>query len=198
MSRTLLRLAGGLAAAFVIACARAQPDAGPSAAIKEKATACFACHGPNGNSQNPAYPILAGQSWRYIYIELKDFKEGRRTDPVMSPMAATLSREDMIALGNFFAAQKPLPLAFKPDPARVAAGRKTSDAVLCPMCHLGGFVGQNEIPRVAGQYPEYIRKQLQDFKAKRRTNDAGNMTSVAGTLSDEDIENLAQYIANLE
>jgi cytochrome c553 len=79
----------------------------------------------------------------------------------------------------------------------VEAGRKTSDAVLCPMCHLDGFIGQNEIPKVAGQYPQYIKKQLQDFKAKRRTNDAGNMTSVAGTLSDEDIENLSQYIGNL-
>jgi cytochrome c553 len=69
--------------------------------------------------------------------------------------------------------------------------------LLCPIFHLGGFVGQNEIPRVAGQYPQYIKKQLEDFKAKRRTNDAGNMTSVAGTLSDADIENLAQYIANL-
>ncbi len=86
----------------------------------------------------------------------------------------------MIALGNFFAAQKPLPITFKADAAKVEAGRKISDAVLCPMCHLGGFVGQNEIPRVAGQYPQYIKKQLQDFKAKRRTNDAGNMTSVAG------------------
>ena len=65
------------------------------------------------------------------------------------------------------------------------------------MCHLGGFVGQNEIPRVAGQYPQYVKKQLQDFKARRRTNDAGNMTSVAAGLSDQDIENLAQYIGNL-
>ncbi len=81
---------------------------------------------------------------------------------------------------------------------KVEAGRKTSDAVLCPMCHAGGFVGQNEIPRVAGQYPEYVKKQLSDFKAKRRTDDAGNMTSVAGTLSDEDIDNLAQYVANLQ
>jgi len=69
--------------------------------------------------------------------------------------------------------------------------------VLCPMCHGGGFVGQNEVPRVAGQNPKYIGKQLHDFKAKRRTNDAGNMTSVAHTLSDDDIENLAHYIANL-
>jgi len=165
--------------------------------VPAKAALCGTCHGPDGNSKDPQFPILAGQTWRYIYIELKDFKEGRRSDPVMSPLAATLSRDDMIALGNFFAAQKAAPIKFKADSAKVEAGRKTSDVELCPMCHLGGFVGQNEIPKVAGQHPEYIRKQLQDFRAKRRTNDAGNMTSVAGTLSDDDIENLSHYIANL-
>jgi cytochrome c553 len=185
----LLAAASGL----VPLAAGAQDDAG----ARKLAEPCFACHGPDGNSPTPAFPILAGQTWRYIYIELKDFKEGRRTDPVMSPMAANLSRDDMIALGNFFAAQKPLPIAFKADEARVQAGKKTSDVVLCPMCHLGDFVGQNEIPRVAGQWPDYVKKQLHDFKAKRRTNDGGNMTSVAGTLSEEDIENLAHYIANL-
>jgi len=187
----LLLCAGALALAPVPAFGQGDP------AIRQKAESCFACHGPNGNSESPLFPILAGQSWRYIYIQLKDFKEGRRTDPVMSPMVADLSRDDMIALGNFFAAQKSRPIKFKADGAKVDLGRKTSDAVLCPMCHLGGFVGQNEIPKVAGQYPEYIVKQLQDFKAKRRTNDAGNMTSVAGTLSDADIENLSHYIANL-
>jgi cytochrome c553 len=186
-----------LAALVAATAAQAQPDAAKMAAVREKAQVCFGCHGPDGNSQSADYPILAGQSWRYIYIELKDFKEGRRTDPQMTPMVASLSRDDMIDLGNFFAAQKQLPIKFAADPAKVDAGRKTSDAVLCPMCHLGGFVGQNEIPRVAGQYPQYIKKQLEDFKARRRTNDAGNMTSVAGTLSDGDIENLSQYIANL-
>ncbi|TMH60559.1 MAG: cytochrome c4 [Betaproteobacteria bacterium] len=191
------RLIAGLAALTTSLAVYAQTDPAQLAAAREKAQVCVACHGPDGNSQNPDYPILAGQSWRYIYIELRDFKEGRRSDPQMSPMAATLSQEDMIALGNFFAAQKPAPIKFQADGAKVEAGRKTSDAVLCPMCHLGGFVGQNEIPRVAGQYPQYVKKQLQDFKARRRTNDAGNMTSVAATLSDTDIENLSQYIANL-
>ena len=176
----------------------AQDDAAQDPAVREKATACFACHGPNGNSENPAYPILAGQSWRYIYVELKDFKEGRRSDPLMTPMAAPLSRDDMIALGNFFAAQKRLPIKFTPDDARVAAGHKISDAVLCTMCHLGEFAGQNEIPRVSGEHPQYIKKQLDDFRAKRRTNDGGNMTAVAAGLTDEDIENLSQYIANLQ
>jgi cytochrome c553 len=185
-----------LALAFVLP-AQAQLDASQMAAARTKAQVCFACHGPDGNSTNPDYPILAGQTWRYIYIELKDFNEGRRSDAQMSPMAANLSHDDMILLGQFFAAQKQAPIKFEADSAKVEAGRKVSDAVLCPMCHLGGFVGQNDIPRAAGQWPQYVKKQLADFKARRRTNDAGNMTSVAGTLSDADIENLSQYIGNL-
>jgi cytochrome c553 len=179
--------------AILTFCAAAQDDA----ATRQLAETCAACHGPDGNSTNPAYPILAGQSWRYIYIELKDFNEGRRKDPQMSPMAANLTREQMMALGNWFAAKKPKSIGFKADPAKVAAGRKINDAVLCPMCHLGEFVGQNEIPRVAGQWPQYVKKQLEDFRAKRRTNDGGNMTAVSAKLSDDDIENLSQYIANL-
>ena len=193
MHLKLLRLAAFFACASISHLLAAEDDA----ATRKLAETCAACHGPGGNSQIPAFPVLAGQSWRYIYIQLKDFKEGRRSDPAMSPMAANLSRDEMIALGNFFAAQKVKPLDFKADGEKVAAGKKISDAVLCPMCHLGGFAGQNEIPRVAGQHPEYVRKQLHDFKERKRTNDAGNMTSVAGTLSDEDIENLAQYIANI-
>lgn len=171
--------------------------AGSASAIDAKVAVCAACHGPNGNSASPQYPTLAGQNARYIYLELKDFKEGRRHDPQMDPMAATLERDDMLALADYFSKQKPRPNGFKADPAKVAAGRKKTDEVLCPMCHLGEFAGQNEIPRVAGQQYAYVKKQLEDFKAKRRTNDAGNMTSVSATLSDADIENLAHYIANL-
>jgi cytochrome c553 len=50
---------------------------------------------------------------------------------------------------------------------------------------------------VAGQRYEYIVKQLRDFRAKHRTNDAGNMTSVSKGLSDEDIDSLAQYVTSL-
>jgi cytochrome c553 len=65
------------------------------------------------------------------------------------------------------------------------------------MCHLGGFRGQNEIPRVAGQHYRYTVKQLRDFKASRRTNDAGNMASVSKTLADRDIEDLGHFLAGL-
>lgn len=164
---------------------------------RAKAQVCASCHGADGNSAAGNFPNLAGQTWRYIYVQLKDFKEGRRSDPVMSPMAAPLSREDMIAIANFYAAQTPAPSTFKTDDAKVRLGKAKADETLCAMCHLGGFSGQNEIPRVAGQQYDYVVKQLKDFRAHTRSNDAGNMTSVAKNLSDADIEDLGHYIASL-
>ncbi len=186
-------LGGWLAVAGLPSSACADAEAG-----KAKAQVCVACHGPMGNSTTPDYPILAGQTSRYLYLQLKDFKEGRRSDPRMSPMAANLSREDMQDLADYFAAQKLVPVPYNADGASIEAGRKKAAEVLCTMCHLGGFSGQNEIPRVAGQQYQYIVKQLQDFRSHTRTNDAGNMASVTRNLSDEDIRNLAAYINNLQ
>ena len=168
------------------------------AAGKRKAEACAACHGADGNAAIPQFPVLAGQTARYLYLQLKDFKEGRRSEPAMAPMVAKLSTQDMLDLAEYFAAQKPKPIAFKADAARVARGKKKAEEVLCTMCHLGGLSGQNEIPRVAGQHPEYVIKQLKAFKARTRTNDAGNMTSVAQTITEQDIEDLAHYISSLD
>jgi cytochrome c553 len=165
---------------------------------RKKAEVCAACHGPNGNSTHPEFPILAGQNSRYLYFQLRDFKEGRRKHPVMNPRVEQLSKEDIIDLAAYFAAQTPISTQFRPDPAKASKGRAKAEQVLCSMCHLGHFKGQNEVPRVAGQYYEYIAKQLHDFRALRRTNDAGNMTSVARTLSDADIDDLAQYVAGLQ
>ena len=159
---------------------------------------CAACHGPNGNSTDPQYPILAGQTSRYLFLQLRDFKAGRRKDPQMSPMAADLAPEEMQDLASWYAAQQPKPTGFKADAAKVQAGRKKADEMLCTMCHLGGFKGQNEIPHEAGQHYQYIVKQLKDFRDKRRTNDAGSMTAYTSNLSDQDIDNLANYIANLQ
>jgi len=179
--------------ALLPVCAMAQD----AAAGKEKAAVCGACHGVDGNSTIPQYPILAGQTARYLYLQLKDFKEGRRKDPLMSPMAANLSKKDMLDLAAYFAAQKPTSQNSRGDASKAARGKQVADAALCTMCHLGGFSGQNEIPRNAGQHYEYLVKQLKDFKVKNRTNDAGNMTAVMRTISDEDIEALAAYIAFL-
>ncbi|HZP86352.1 MAG TPA: c-type cytochrome [Burkholderiales bacterium] len=178
--------------------AQGDPEAG-----KQKAAVCAACHGADGNAvkgapEGQAYPDLAGQTARYLYLQLRDFKEGRRKNPLMSPMAANLSKQDMYDLAEYFSKQKHAPSTYKTDPAKVAEGKKVADAALCTMCHLGGFSGQNEVPRVAGQEYDYIVKQLKDFRARERTNDAGNMTSVSRGLTDEQIDALANYITSLE
>ena len=69
----------------------------------EKARACQVCHGVGGKSTNPTYPILAGQHAKYIIKQLKAFKSGVRTDPIMNGMAATLSEKDMEDVAAFFA-----------------------------------------------------------------------------------------------
>ena len=102
MGRLLL---AALAGASLVLSAPAQA-AGDAAAGKAKSAVCAACHGANGNSSNPLWPNLAGQHAPYMVKQLKDFKSGARKDPVMAPMAAPLSDQDMENLAAYFASQK--------------------------------------------------------------------------------------------
>ena len=184
----------------VLAChatvAQAQ-TASATTAVPAKAEVCTACHGPGGRSVQAQFPVLAGQTSRYMYLQLRDYQEGRRTHELMTPMTANLTRDDMRELSDYFSKQKAAPQSFTPDPEKARLGKLRADETLCTMCHLGGFAGQNEIPRVAGQQYEYVLKQLTDFKARKRTDDAGSMNGVSNTLNDKDIENLAHYLATL-
>ncbi len=183
-----------LAALFCLSLGNAAQAADPMPA---KAAVCTACHGATGNPVMAGVPALAGQTDRYMYLQLRDFQEGRRASELMVPMVKDLSRDDMRAISAWFSAQKSQPQPFQPDSAKAKLGKAKADETLCTMCHLGGFSGQNEVPRVAGQPFDYVVKQLRDFKARARTNDAGSMTSVAGTLSDTDIDNLGHYLGGL-
>ena len=184
---------GALALSLLkVAGAQETPPAPPA-----KAILCDACHGPGGRSIQTQFPHLAGQTARYLYLQIKDFQEERRVDPLMSPMVKDLTRDEMHELADYYAAQAPAVSAFRPDADKAKRGQAKAEETLCTMCHLGGFLGQNEIPRVANLQYEYIIKQLADFKAHRRTNDAGNMTAVSGTLSDQDIEDLGHFLAGL-
>src|SRR5580658_7993595 len=75
--------------------------AGNTQAGAAKAVVCQACHGANGNSTNPEWPSLAGIGADYIADQLKNFKEGKRANPVMMPNAMTLSADDMADLGAY-------------------------------------------------------------------------------------------------
>jgi cytochrome c553 len=185
------------AAAAPAALAQAQLPPPPPVPVPAKAALCTGCHGEGGNATVSVNPILAGQNARYLYLQMRDFQEGRRSDPRCSPVVAGLSRDEMRALADYFTLMEPKQPAFMRDADKARLGKAKADETLCTMCHGGGFTGQNEIPRVAAQHYDYVVKQLLDFKARHRTNDAGNMSSVANTLSDMDIDNLGHYLAGL-
>jgi len=88
--------------AFLPACVMAKGD---PAAGKQKAAVCEACHGPDGKSIAPIYPNLAGQHEDYLVKALADYRAGRRSNPIMAPMAANLSDQDIEDLAAWFASQ---------------------------------------------------------------------------------------------
>jgi cytochrome c553 len=180
----------------LISCAEAAAGADIEAG-RQKAQGCFACHGPEGNSANPVMPTLAGQPAQFISTELFQFREGNRKDPQMTPVAASLTNADMNDLAAYFSAQKPRPPSHKTDPANAATAPKLAEQFNCVQCHGKALLGQQHIPRLAGQQFEYLKTQLRGFKAQTRADLDGNMTSAAQALTENDIDALVDYMAGL-
>jgi cytochrome c553 len=181
---------------FAILQASAAPAAGDAAAGEAKAQVCFACHGPNGTSPQPTVPSLAAQPPLYIYYQLLQFREKRRNDPLMSPLAAPLTDRDMQDLAAYFSKQVPGIRNAGVDVGRIEQGRAVAERNHCQSCHAAGFIGQNHIPRLAGQGLDYLRLQLKGFKSGTRPDIDGTMSSAAQPLTDEDIENVVHFLAS--
>jgi cytochrome c553 len=78
---------------------------GDAAAGKAKAKACAGCHGPNGEGIKPN-PAVAGKSESDVVEALKDYKSGKRANPIMKSMATPLSDQDMANIGAYYASLK--------------------------------------------------------------------------------------------
>jgi cytochrome c553 len=171
---------------------------GPAAAetVEERATICAACHGEDGLPKDPAVPIIWGQHTGYIYIQLRDFKVGTRASEVMGPIAAGLEKPDMLEIARYFA-DKPWPrTGYASTDADKTAGERIETAGICTECHLGGFLGDSTVPRLAGQTVDYLGKTFFDFKSRARANNPDKSTLI-GSYSDEDLAAMARYLAGL-
>jgi len=173
------------------------PDPAKVEAGRAKSKVCAACHGLDGNGKIPGTPSLAGQPAMFTHWQLIKYRDGRRKDAQMSPFALQLSDEDMADLAAFYAAQKAKRRPAQLDPAKVAEGEKASVHYQCTSCHRAGFVGHEQIPRLAGQDLAYLRKLIRGFKEKTASDLDGTMTMAAVPLREEDIELIAQYAASL-
>ncbi|MCH9048950.1 MAG: c-type cytochrome [Proteobacteria bacterium] len=167
------------------------------ASVRDKLQICFTCHGENGASTQPTYPILAGQEFYYLYVQLKDFKSGLREDAIMSPLVANIEKQDLRLMAEYFGEQEWQGAEFTASPEQISAGKKVVDAGQCVACHLGAFNGNSRIPRLAGQHFEYLNKTMLDFKNKQRNN-AQPMNALFGTFSDDEIKAVSQYLSGFK
>ncbi len=212
MKRMLLlaALAGTLPVAAVLAQAPAgRPNLDRAQTIAKEV--CAACHGADGNSATAVNPSIAAQPAEYITLQLSHFKSGLRVNPVMQAMAATLTPEEMTAVGVYFSRQKPKGLAAK-DAALVTAGQKlfrggdsATGIPACAACHApnGAGVAKN-YPRLAGQHTDYTYAQLKAFKAGERGADKDGkdvngaiMVTVAARMTDAQMKAIAEYTSGL-
>jgi cytochrome c553 len=93
-------------ASLLLVTANVSMAGGDAAAGKAKSATCAGCHGAAGVSANPLWPNLAGQKDAYLVKQMKAFRDGKRSDPMMSPMAKPLSDADIDNLAAYYSSLK--------------------------------------------------------------------------------------------
>ncbi|MGH8144062.1 MAG: c-type cytochrome [Steroidobacteraceae bacterium] len=200
-----------------VAAAPAALAVGSAEAGATKAAVCTACHGPNGNSTNQMWPVLAGQNAAYIESQLEHFHDKTRVDPsgVMPPQAASLSKQDIQDLATYFSLQTPAGLEADPsywqDGEKLyRAGDASRQIPACMACHgpVGRGVPAAGYPQLRAQHAVYLVQQLTEYAAGTRyTRDAkGNsnggphaqiMHTIASRLTPQDMRDLASYVQGM-
>ena len=184
------RIATAFAFAAITSVAHAGLEEG-----RAKAQVCAACHGIDGNSTIDGSPSPAGQPSQFLVMGLYMFREGRRKNDAMTPFAEKLSDADFNDLAAYFSSQKMATPARPPPANLVARARLVTEANNCVSCHTASLVGQQHIPRLAGQNKAYTLAQLKSFKAGTRSDFDGTMTSAGQGLAAGDLDMITEYLA---
>ena len=177
---------------------------------------CEKCHGYEGNSTRSSYPKLAGQNKLYLLKQINAFRHGKRTHSVIKEILSEESESTIDILADYFSTLMPdithagIDLSNNPftaisaDVEPVILNKAAVELFIesgqtiyqaCTGCH--GLEGEGiaPYPRLAGQQPEYLTRQLTKFRSGKRTSSVMNMMSI--NLSDEDIIALSLYLATL-
>lgn len=175
---------------------------GDSAAGREKAKKCATCHGADGNSNNPAWPKLAGQHEDYIILQISNFQKGVRNNAQMAPMVKDLTDQDKADLAAFFSSQKAKPSKAHPDLVQQGAkiyraGNADTGVPACMACHGPRGAGNPaaQYPSLSGQHANYVETQLNAFRNGDRENSV--MHTIAGKMTNEEIKAVADFVQGL-
>ena len=180
-------LAGALL--FSLGCASAQ-------VAPPQLAACAACHGPQGNSQVPQIPSLAGQPRLFIENQLVLIREGLRDIPPMKGLLDGVKDADISAMAEYFSSQKPLKPAAASDAAAYQRGQALSARMLCASCHLPDYSGRQQIPRLAGQHEAFLLESMKQFRDHPGPGRDTIMAASLFGLKDNELADLAHFLAH--
>lgn len=169
---------------------------------------CIGCHGPAGNSTNPAFPRLAGQVPSYLSFQLIVLRGGQRPSPIMNGIAKGLKDQEIADLVAYFSSQSvgaawpsTDAAARKAGEALYNAGDVKRDLIACAICHGadGRGINANGIALITRQAPDYFVKIMKEFAS---VPDFGvpppnAMHIIAIKLKDADLKALAEYIKSM-
>lgn len=168
---------------------------------KERAVLCMQCHGEDGNSTKLDVPNLASQNPVYLLNQIEKFADGRRKNYVMNALSKNFSRDDKENLAVFYASMKA-----KASITNIQLANKGQAIYInqCGSCHGKQGAGKSDYARLAGQKTHYVEMTLRNFRdglkssSKRANRKNSIMELIAKELSDDDVEALAAYVAQLE
>ncbi len=163
--------------------------------IEQKAAVCATCHGEKGIPADKAYPVIWGQHQGYLYLQLRDFKSGARKNEFMTVVVADLSRDDMMALAEYFSKKRWPDLGRKSAfDDEIAIANRVNVSIGCTGCHLGQYQGDATVPRLAGQQHDYLLKTMRDFRSGARANNPG-MTDLMKVMPEANLIPEADFLA---
>ena len=166
--------------------------------IQQRTTPCFACHGENGQSQTEITPSLGAQQRPYVLIQLYMFRERLRDFTPMNDAAKGLSDDDLRNISDLIGdLPKPQPPNDVGDPARLQHANALVQQHHCNSCHNSDFSGRDNVPRIADQREDYLAKTMREYKTSSRHGYDGTMAEVLAPITDEQIGDLAYYLARV-
>jgi len=166
--------------------------------LEARLAPCLACHGEKGQSAIPEVPSLGAQPAFYLTIQLFMFREKLRLVEPMNQMMQGLRDNDLRNMADFIAKLPPPEPAGDPaDPARMERARALIEQHRCNFCHNRDYSGEQNVPRLAGQREDYLVKALREYKNNTRRGYDASMADVLYLISDEQILDLAYFLARL-
>jgi cytochrome c553 len=173
--------------------------------VAERAVPCLACHGESGQSETPEIPSLGGEPAPYLLIQLYMFREKQRASPekkddqmiqVMTEMTKGFTDDDLRNFSDFLAkVPAPKPPAETGDVARMQRAAALITQQHCNSCHGLDLAGRDNVPHIANQREDYLAKTLREYKSNDRRGYDGTMAEALVSVSDEQILDLAYFIA---